>query len=82
MKYLIFSDLEELKKHKKIIICYLTMLIVYLIYNGIVLGFNFETEKVSIFLTNIGGFQKIYHPIPMAFTLFVFAVSADAPPYA
>lgn len=73
MKYLIFSDLEELKKHKKIIICYLTMLIVYLIYNGIVLGFNFETEKVSIFLTNIGGFQKIYHPIPMAFTLFVFA---------
>lgn len=74
MKYLIYSDLEELKKCKKIIICYLLMLVLYYIYNGIILDFDFNSEKSNIFLTNIGGFQKIYHPIVMAYTLFIFAI--------
>ena len=73
MRYLLMLDLEELKKNKKVIIYFLLAAVAYSIYNGMIFDFNFGNERIKIFLMNIGGFQKIFHLVPMIFTLFIFA---------
>ncbi len=73
MKYLIIYDLEKLKNNKKIIISYFLLIIIIFMYNIYTLGSDFNTVKLNMFISNIGGYQKINHPIQLISTLFILS---------